>query len=67
MPIYEYACPACDKTFETLVIRKSDEGEVACPTCHTPRVSRVMSRTASVRTGGGGDSGGPAPSCGPVG
>ncbi len=67
MPIYEYACPACDKTFEALVIRRSDEAEVACPTCHTPKVSRVMSRTAAVRTGGGGDAGLAAPSCGPVG
>jgi putative FmdB family regulatory protein len=66
MPIYEYACPACDRTFEAFIIRKSDEGEVACPVCKTPEVSRVMSRTAAVRSGGG-DVGGPAPSCGPVG
>lgn len=68
MPIYEYACPACDKTFETLVIRRSDEAEVACPTCQRRDVSRVMSRPAALRAGGGGgDLGGPAPSCGPIG
>jgi len=67
MPIYEYACPACDKTFETLIIRRSDEAEVACPTCRTPQVSRVLSRTAAPRTGGSAGSGGPARSCGPVG
>ena len=67
MPIYEYACPACDKTFEAFIIRRSDEAEVACPTCRTPKVSRVLSRTAAVRTGGGGDTGAPARACGPVG
>jgi len=69
MPIYEYACPACDKTFESFIIRKSDEAEVACPTCQTHQVSRVLSRPAATRLGGGGGgaSSGPAPSCGPVG
>lgn len=66
MPIYEYVCPACDLTFEALILRRSDEAEVACPTCKAPRVSRVLSRTAAVRSGGG-DGGGPPPSCGPVG
>lgn len=66
MPIYEYACPACDKAFEAFIIRKSDEAEVACPTCRSPQVSRLLSRPAAVRSGGG-DAGGAAPSCGPVG
>jgi putative FmdB family regulatory protein len=67
MPIYEYACPACDRTFEALIIRRSDEAEVACPTCQTSEVSRIMSCTAAVRSGGGGDVGSAAPSCGPIG
>jgi putative FmdB family regulatory protein len=66
MPIYEYAC-ACGKTFEELIVRKSDEAEVACPACRGRRVSRVLSRTASPRTGGGGGGFSPGPSCGPVG
>jgi putative FmdB family regulatory protein len=65
MPIYEYACPSCDKTFEAFILRKSDEGEVACPTCKTTEVNRVMSRPAALR--GGGDVGSSGPSCGPVG
>jgi len=65
MPIHEYACPACDKTFEALVLRKSDEAEVACPTCGTAEVSRVLSRPAATPRSGGG--GGPSPACGPVG
>jgi putative FmdB family regulatory protein len=64
MPIYEYACTPCRKVFEELILRKSDEAEVRCPVCKGKKVARVMSRTSSARTGGGG---GPAPSCGPVG
>ncbi|MBK9518853.1 MAG: zinc ribbon domain-containing protein [Anaeromyxobacter sp.] len=68
MPIYEYACPACDKSFETLIIRKSDEAEVACPTCKSQVVTRQMSRPAATRGGGSGGGGASAaPSCGPVG
>ena len=65
MPIYEYACTPCGKVFEELVVRKSDEDEVACPSCKSGDVSRLMSRPAATR--GGGSGGGPAPSCGPVG
>jgi putative FmdB family regulatory protein len=68
MPIYEYACPACDASFETLILRKSDEAEVACPTCGSRRVDRHLSRPAATRGGRGGSaSGGPPPGCGPVG
>ncbi|HSB18664.1 MAG TPA: zinc ribbon domain-containing protein [Anaeromyxobacteraceae bacterium] len=64
MPIYEYACDACGKSFEELIIRRSDEAEVACPACRGRKVSRLLSRTASPRSGGGGSAGA---SCGPVG
>jgi putative FmdB family regulatory protein len=68
MPIYEFACAPCGKKFEELIIRKSDEAEVKCPTCGSPRVSRQMSAPAAARTSGGsGGSYSPAPSCGPVG
>jgi len=64
MPIYEYACAACGKSFEELIVRKSDEAEVACPACKGRRVSRLLSRTAAARGGGSGSGGA---SCGPVG
>jgi putative FmdB family regulatory protein len=68
MPIYEYACRPCGKVFEELVIRKSDEAEVACPACKSGEVSRVMSRPAAARSDGGApDTGRPARSCGPIG
>jgi putative FmdB family regulatory protein len=68
MPIYEYACAPCGKTFEELVIRRSDEAEVRCPGCGSAEVGRQMSRPAAARVSGGGGGGyAPAPSCGPVG
>jgi putative FmdB family regulatory protein len=67
MPIYEYACDVCGKAFEELIIRRSDEAEVACPACQATGVTRQMSRPAPSRSGGASLSGAPAPSCGPVG
>ena len=66
MPIYEYACSRCDRSFEELVIRRSDESRVKCPKCGSPEVGRLMSRPAAARTSGGGAAGA-APRCGPVG
>jgi putative FmdB family regulatory protein len=68
MPIYEYACKGCDRTFEELVLRPSDEKDVRCPACKGARVEKRMSRPAAARTGGEGSRGAaPAPGCGPVG
>jgi putative FmdB family regulatory protein len=66
MPIYEYACKPCGKVFEELVLRSSDEDEIACPSCSSAEVSRVMSRPAAARADGGGAAR-PPRSCGPVG
>src|SRR5512136_2440029 len=48
------ACPACDAAFETLIMRKSDELEVTCPTCGSGKVERQLSRPAASRGGRGG-------------
>jgi putative FmdB family regulatory protein len=66
MPIYEYACGECSKSFEEFVIRRSDEAEVRCPKCQSRKVARQMSRPAATRSGGGGG-GRSGPGCGPVG
>lgn len=68
MPIYEYECRDCDKPFEELILRRSDEDDVRCPKCKGKKVSKRMSRPAAARSGGG-DGGYAAPSanCGPVG
>lgn len=67
MPIYEYACQDCDRSFEELVLRRSDEDEVRCPKCKGKRVSKKMSRPAAARSGGGGGSAASSAGCGPVG
>jgi putative FmdB family regulatory protein len=68
MPIYEYACQDCGKGFEELIMRRSDEAEVACPKCKSRKVARLISAPAAL---GGGSGGGGASfgggSCGPVG
>jgi putative FmdB family regulatory protein len=68
MPIHEFACAPCGKTFEELIIRKSDEAEVRCPACQSPDVSRLISRPAAARVGAGaGGAYTPPRACGPVG
>jgi putative FmdB family regulatory protein len=67
MPIYEYACAPCGKTFEELVIRRSDDADVRCPACGSAEVARQMSRPAAVGGSGGGGSSSASSSCGPVG
>lgn len=65
MPIHEYACRKCRKSFEELILRKADEAEVRCPGCESRQVERQLSRPAAIRSGGGAPASGPG--CGPVG
>jgi putative FmdB family regulatory protein len=65
MPIYEYACTSCEKQFEELIVRRSDEANVKCPACGGRQVARQMSRPAATRAAPSG--GGAPPTCGPVG
>ena len=52
MPIYEFHCKECRKEFKTL--RRSEQlSDVACPTCGTERVTRLLSVTAMTRADGG--------------
>ena len=44
MPIYEYRCSSCDHEFETVVLPKS--GPVACPSCRSGEVERLISMFA---------------------
>lgn len=51
MPLYDFRCPACNRTFE-LLIRASDHP--ACPTCGNRELEKLVSapqapgKTASV-------------------
>lgn len=55
MPLYEYQCRACGKTFEMLRRIKDADTDLECPDCHSVKVERMFSTFAS---GGG---------CGPAG
>ena len=52
MPIYEFACSKCGRSFEELVsISKIDE--VVCPKCGSGQVKKKMSTFASKPAAGG--------------
>lgn len=43
MPLYDFHCPACDKTVE-LLLRATDQA--VCPQCGGTKLERLVSRTA---------------------
>ena len=49
MPIYEYRCADCDRSFEAFV-RPHDDG-AECPHCHSTKLTRELS-TFAARTNG---------------
>lgn len=39
MPLYEFLCEECDKTFtQVLTLAEYDEGKVTCPKCGSKKV-----------------------------
>jgi putative FmdB family regulatory protein len=46
MPIYEYYCPTCEKSFEELVF-EAKPAVVHCPKCGTDEVNRLISLFAT--------------------
>ncbi len=52
MPIYEYACKACDHEFEREQ-RISEKPVRKCPKCGKLRAKRLISRTSFMLKGGG--------------
>lgn len=49
MPIYEFCCDHCQKTFELLAVQSDDLLAPVCPSCQSPEISRVLS---SINIGG---------------
>lgn len=45
MPIFEYQCNQCSKTFEKLVFQ-NEENDVKCPVCKTDDIKKMMSATS---------------------
>ncbi len=50
MPIYEYRCNACARSFTFLYGVSRDSRDPACPTCQGKSLSRLISRVARVRS-----------------
>ncbi len=59
MPLYEFKCRTCGRSFEELIRNQADEAEAACPTCGTKDVQRLLSATSLgfVSVGGGASAG----------
>jgi len=49
MPLYEYQCKSCNKTFE-LLVTSTDDQKVQCPECSSKDVQKLLSASC-VRTG----------------
>ncbi len=44
MPIYEYTCKSCDKTFDHLArTMATNDAGVACPKCGSTQTARALS------------------------
>ncbi len=50
MPLYEYRCRECGKTFELLRRMQDADRDLVCPECESKAVERLLSTFAS--TGG---------------
>ncbi len=52
MPIYEYRCINCDRSFEAFV--RAGDGGAQCPRCHGSKLTREMSTFAARGSNGDG-------------
>lgn len=50
MPIYEYHCLDCKKLFSFLVGVVAESGKPVCPRCGGEELTKLISRTARIRT-----------------
>jgi putative FmdB family regulatory protein len=56
MPLYEYFCPTCQATFETLRPAAQADQPALCPKCRANSSQRVLSLVASNVAKSNGDS-----------
>jgi putative FmdB family regulatory protein len=66
MPLYEFQCIECDRSFEELVRTSTATADVKCPECGSDHVRRKVSLFAS-RASAGASAIAPASSCAPSG
>jgi putative FmdB family regulatory protein len=53
MPIYEYECESCQKTFEQLVFKDIDE-KPTCPCCGSTQTRKLISCASFLGSSGAG-------------
>ncbi len=53
MPIYEYRCEECGRTFEMLRRWSESDSDVKCPACESEQVERQISTFAAAVASGG--------------
>lgn len=47
MPLYEYKCNSCEKTFTVLSLNTEEEKEIKCPYCQSEDVKKEISSFSS--------------------
>jgi putative FmdB family regulatory protein len=47
VPLYDFNCETCHKTFEKLVRKEADIPSVVCPDCGSDKVTRALSLPAA--------------------
>ncbi|HWP59687.1 MAG TPA: zinc ribbon domain-containing protein [Candidatus Acidoferrales bacterium] len=52
MPIYEYLCQSCNRSFSFLVGVGADAGEPQCPRCGGRELTKLISRIARIKSKG---------------
>lgn len=50
MPIFEYRCKSCKRTYESLVMSSSSEKDLICPYCGHRKRERLVSLVSVVRS-----------------
>jgi putative FmdB family regulatory protein len=55
MPLYEYYCSDCQAKFELLVSHRNAD-DIACTSCHSEKVRRLLSVVAKTRKNGSSES-----------
>ncbi|MEN6535306.1 MAG: zinc ribbon domain-containing protein [Bryobacteraceae bacterium] len=53
MPLYEYRCENCGKTFEKIRRASDADEEVLCPYCESEKTKRLLSAFSTSGCGGG--------------